>query len=117
MSFAAKILNADQTRSTNMTQAQLDVMVDVLNDRVPKSRFQKVLLERLESAGIPPDFNDANSRPEIPGHAGDKRQKALTKAFALMEKTLGPHAVSIKPEQVRAALNHLRQSHGFPAVD
>lgn len=116
MSFAAKILNADETRSTNMTQPQLDVMVEVLNSGVSKSRFGKVLLERLEKAGLPPDFNDANSRPEIPGHSGDKRQKALTKAFSVMEKFVNTQDDKVTKEQVRVALNHLRQSHGFPAV-
>ena len=66
MSFEVHIRNPEGTRSTKLKlQAQLDIIRDVINDHIPKKRFDAECRKRMIEAGCPPDFDGPDSKVDF----------------------------------------------------
>lgn len=49
-------INKDGQESETLSQDQLDIVTIVLNEKVSKKKFNQVVLDRLEKAGLPAIF-------------------------------------------------------------
>lgn len=54
-------INKDGQESETLSQEQLDIVTIVLNEHVSKKKFNQVVIERLEKAGLPAVFPEINT--------------------------------------------------------
>lgn len=69
-----KVKLSDGQESEALTKEQLAIVTPILTEKIPKTKFDKVVLERLAAAGLPAIFS---ANPVSPPHTFNNALKSV----------------------------------------